>query len=329
MTATVTHLMPKGGDLPFVSVIISNRNGGKFLQHCLASLGGLRYPNYEVIVVDAGSTDDSSTVVKTRFPEVALIEMGKIGIGEAINVGIQKSKGDIVVFDFNSDEMASCDWLSNLVEVLNSSAEIGVVGGTRVLYGTDGMIDDAGARISFFGHSSKIARGQKLADLPPQPKEVDYVSCIATRKDVIKRVGLLDEAFFIYGEDADFCIRVRKATYKVVQVPAAVTYHMGSASVGKQTPRYVYFNHRAILRNILKHFSIPKMAAGIAWVFFLTMMDAAMFVPPFKKLVSHTAYQYLSGRDTLSHFKASLDAVLWNFRNIRATFASRIFLNEF
>jgi GT2 family glycosyltransferase len=305
-----------------VSIIISNYNGGVFLKKCLDSLMKLDYPDYEIIVVDAGSTDGSTQTIKKCFPKVKLIERGRIGIGEAINIGIRMAKGEVIIFDFNSDEIATPDWLSRLVEILDSTPEIGVVGGTRIYYGTD-FVDCAGAKISLFGYGIKIGRGKGLTDLPKYPQEVDYVPCIATRREVIERVGMLDEAFYIYGEDSDFCLRVRKAGYRVLHVPCAVTYHLESASIGKETPKYVYFSQRALIRLVLKHFSVPRMLITLFWVGFMVLVNMAILFPPFRKIVLHTPYQHWASRNTLAHFKALLAALWWNLKNIRLTFAAR------
>jgi len=88
-----------------VSIIISNYNGKEHLRECLLSLMRLKYPDYEVLVVDAASTDGSPEMVEREFPNVRLLRKGKIGIGEAINCGIMVAKGDLIVFDLNNDDV--------------------------------------------------------------------------------------------------------------------------------------------------------------------------------------------------------------------------------
>lgn len=293
------------------------------LKECLGSLSKLDYPNYEIIVVDAGSTDGSAVMAKRFFPKVVLIEKGRIGIGEAINVGIKRAKGEVIIFDFNTDEIASVDWLRRLVDALKSSWDIGIVGGTRMVYGSDGIIDDAGAKIHFLGHQSKTGHGRKFADYQKHLREVDYLGCIAVKREVIDKVGLLDEAYFIYGEDADFCIRTRKKGYKIVQVPQAITYHKVSATIGSVSPRQIYFLRRAQIRLALKLFPLPKMIITLIWAGFLISTDAMMLFPLFRKLVSYTPYSHLTRIKTLYHVKASLNAFLWNIKNMPSTMSAR------
>jgi len=309
---------------PLASVIISNFNGGELLRESLESLLKQEYPNLEVIVVDAGSTDGSTAMVAKEFPEVVLIPAEtRIGIGEAINVGIKQAKGEVIVFDFNSDEIATSTWLRRLVEVLYSSPKIGIVGGTRILYGTNGVIDDAGMRIHFFGHMSKIGRWRKYKVYGKQPKDVDYLNCFVVGRELVNKVGPLDETYEIYGEDADYCLRVKRCGYRVVQVPDAVTYHKGNASVGSETPSQVYFCRRAEIRIALKLYPMPKMLLALLWACFRTTIDAALLFPPFTKLVSTTPYSHLARRRTLKHFRASLEAITWNFAMVRQTIADR------
>jgi len=282
------------------------------------------YPSLEVIVVDAGSIDGTPDMVRKEFPEVVLIpKETRIGIGEAINIGLERARGEIMVLDFNSDEIATLTWLRRLVDILHSSPQIGVVGGTRILYGTNGVIDDAGMKIHFFGHMSKIGRWREHRHYPKQPRNVDYVNCLVVRREVVDKVGPFDETYHIYGEDADYCLRARKYGYRIVQVPDAITYHKVSGSVGGETPRQVYFNRRAEIKVALKLYPLSKMFLALIWMLFRTTVDAAMLFPPFAKFVSATPYRYLAKRNTLKHLRASLEALGWNFARIHLTIAER------
>ena len=247
----------KMGCLPLVSIIISNYNGKDLLRGCLNSLKRLRYPNYEVIVVDSGSIDGAPEMVKKEFPRVKLIRKGKIGIGEAINIGISASRGDVLVFDLNNDDIVSEDWLDPLVETLLSSPTIGIVCGKRYLADTNSILDSAGSVILF---GITIGRGHGKMDSAKYNRiqEVDYVPVVATRRDVIERVGLLDEDFYIYGEDVDFCLRAKKLGYKTVYVPSSVFFHKRSATIGERSPRGLYWTAKSRILLIIKHHPLHK-----------------------------------------------------------------------
>src|SRR5713226_7697248 len=92
---------------PLVSIVISNFNGGAYVRRCLKALQELTYPAVEIIVVDAGSTDDSVAILQREFSTVRVVQAGRIGIGEAINIGIRLSHGDLLLLYYNIDEMAS------------------------------------------------------------------------------------------------------------------------------------------------------------------------------------------------------------------------------
>jgi len=281
---------------PLASIIISNYNGKDLLRDCLNSLGRLKYPNYEVIVVDSGSTDGAPEMVKNEFPWVKLIRRGKIGIGKAINIGISKSRGDILVFDLNNDDIVSEDWLNPLVKTLLSSPKVGVVCGKRYIADTNGILDSAGSTI-FLGITIGRGHGKKDSAKYNRIQEVDYVAVLATRRDVIERVGLLDEDFYIYGEDVDFCLRARKLGYKIVYVPSSVFYHRRSTTIGEKSPRGLYWTARSRILLILKHYPLHKKIP--------LLLLHSTFVPFFYILF----YTYLFKGGFFSFMKAQFNAI--------------------
>src|SRR2546430_3568680 len=129
---------------PLVSIVISNFNGAGYLRRCLNALLQLNYPSVEIIVVDAGSTDDSVAILQSDFSTVKVVEAGRIGIGEAINNGIRLSRGDLLLLDYNIDEIAAPAFLDRLVDGLPSSVRVGCVGGNRLLGGAAGIGDSIG-----------------------------------------------------------------------------------------------------------------------------------------------------------------------------------------
>ncbi|MGD0644634.1 MAG: glycosyltransferase family 2 protein [Candidatus Bathyarchaeia archaeon] len=307
---------------PLISIVISNFNGRRSLRECLSSLMNLTYPNCEVIVVDAGSTDGSPELIEQEFQTVNLVKERKIGIGEAINIGIRKSRGDLLVIDFNSDEIASREWLSILYDALESSSKVGAVGGVRIQYGSNN-IDDAGHKIHFFGAISKIGQGMKYENYPKEPYRVDYLSCMLIEKKLVKKIGFVDETYFIYGEDSDYSLRVQKAGFALLCVPAAFTYHMVNLSIGSQTAKQQYFLRRAQMRLMLKHFSPAKIFASLMWLVFVIFTDALAVVPLFGVAITKTRFSYLYTTNPLEGLKASIKAALWNFANLKSTFAAR------
>jgi len=288
---------------PLVSIIISNFNGKDLLRDCLNSLMKLSYPQFEVIVVDAGSSDGAPEIVERDFPSVNLIRARKIGIGEALNIGISQSKGSIVVFDLNNDDVVSPNWLDPLIDALMNSPEVGIVGGKRYLSNTK-ILDSAGSRI-ILGITLGRGHGRLDSGRYDERREVDYVSVIATKTEVIQKIGLLDESYYIYGEDPDFCLRARKAGYKVVYVPEAVFWHKHSATIGEQTPLRLYYLARSRIRLIRKHYplfwKIPLLALHLS------------VIPAFYIVF----YTYRCRGRFFEFVKAQLDAFKWNWNQLK------------
>jgi len=308
---------------PLVSVVISNYNGANYLQRCLSSLLNSDYPRVEIVVVDAGSTDGSVEIIRGSFPEVRLFEAKGAGIATALNIVIRRSRGELLLIDFNSDEFASPMFLRILVDALQSRDEIGAVGGTRLQDGGQGIIDSMGGKVYLFGFYPRYGHGEKYTSVSHKPFEVDYLRHMLVRRHTLDRVGLFDEDFFIYGEDTDFCIRLKKPGYKVVQVPSATTQHAGSGTVGSHSPRYVYYNERAHIQLILKHCPLPLIPIGAAWTALIVGIYLGCQFRVFRKALSRTRLSYMARRGSPAHLLAVLQAIGWNIERLAQTFATR------
>jgi len=293
----------------------------------------LKYPHYEIIVVDAASTDGSPEMVEREFPTVKLIKKGKSGIGEAINYGIMAAKGNLIVFDLNNDDVVDKNWLGSLVDVLASSHDIGVVCGKRFVYGRNKILDSAGGNINFFTGETPVI-GQNRADSMEYnvQREVDYVGVILTKREVLKKVGLCDPDYYIYHEDADFCLRVKRAGYKVVYVPSAILWHKGSSTVGKFSYNGYYYLNRNQIRFILKNFPMRFMFSALAYCLVIkTVIDLLMSIPPIRKLAIRMVPRfrvYMQSKSNPRLIKAKKDAILWNIKNMRSIIQERHRLAE-
>jgi GT2 family glycosyltransferase len=311
------------------SIIISNFNGEKHLYECLSSLMKLDYPQYEVIVVDAASTDRSIDIIERDFPKVRLIKKGKIGIGEAINDGISLAKGEFIVFDLNNDDIVDKNWLINLVKVLDSSPDIGVVCGKRFKYGTNKILDSAGGgRISFMTGRTPVSGANELdSEKYSFKKEVEWAPVIVTRREILKKVGLVDPDYYIYYEDSDFSLRVRRFGYKIVFVPSAVYWHKGSSTVGQNSRTFYYYMYRNQIRFILKNYPMRFMILALFYcLIFENLYDLPILVPPILKIITKFTpfFKYYAwAKNDLMLIKSRKDAILWNIKNLKNTFVSR------
>jgi len=303
--------------MPFVSVIISNYNGNEFLRECLASLTKSVYKRFEIIVVDAGSSDGSPAMVSTEFPSVRLVQLGHVGIGTAINVGIKHAKGEIMVFDLNNDDVVHEDWLLNLVSAVCEHNYAVVACGKRYVYGTD-LIDSAGGRIKMVtGSFPPIGSGKPDGPQFEESFEVDYVPVICTSRKVVEKVGLCDEKYEIYFEDTDFCRRAERQGFRIICVPDARFYHHGSATVGKVSNRRIYYMLRNRIRFIIKNFPFPFMLVSLAltgwWI-------ASVFTIQYKLIDSASDEKVGVVSKNLG---ACFEAVRWNIRHLREILEAR------
>jgi len=235
---------------PKVSIIVVNWNDKSNTIECIDSIASLDYPNYDIIVVDNGSTDGSQKTVKEKFPNIILIENNKnLGYGGGANAGIEVAikKGSDYVFPLNNDLIVDKNLLKELIAVAESDASIGMVCPKIYWYDDPRKICYVGAQINFRSviqlhrhMGDEIERGQYN-----RPMYVDAAGIFLVKKEVVEKVGVFDPNYFLYLEDFDWCIRTRKAGYKIMYVPDAVMWHKGSVSAGgRLRSKPIYYNTR-------------------------------------------------------------------------------------
>ena len=249
---------------PKVFIIILNWNGLKDTLECLESVFKLDYPNFEVIVVDNGSTDNSVEVIRKAYPQVILIENKKnLGYAEGNNVGIRYAlkHGADYVWLLNNDTVVDADALKNLVKVAEKNENVGILGSKIYYYDKPNIICFAGATIDWEkGTSPHIGDGEIDKGQYDAIKEVDRVTgcSMLVKKEVCETIGLLDENFFLYVEEVDWCVRAKKAGFKCMIVPDSKVYHKISISVKKISNFYkTYYMNRNFLYLIKKNHSFP------------------------------------------------------------------------
>ncbi len=224
-----------------LSVIIVSFNTKDYLLRCLESLQQ-NPPSFpmEIIVVDNASEDGSPQAVRDRFPEVKLLEMKEnLGFAAATNAGIRESSGDLLLF-LNSDTEVTPSALDRTAEKLRDRG-VGAVG-CQLMYADGSFQLSFGWEKGFFREIADKLAGRVLeryyeAKLRGKEvdMEVDWLSgaFIMTRRDVVERAGMFDESYFLYMEDVDWCLRVRRAGYRIIYTTSARIYHF----LGKSTSR--------------------------------------------------------------------------------------------
>ncbi|MBI3752951.1 MAG: glycosyltransferase family 2 protein [Deltaproteobacteria bacterium] len=248
---------------PLVSIVIINWNGLKFLEKCLKSLFHQTYHDFEIILVDNGSTDGSVQFVKDKYPQVIILEnKNNAGFAAANNQGIRAAGGKYIVL-LNNDTEADKDWLKNLVSAAgDSDTHIGMWACKILSLHDISVIDSVGGLlISKCGIAKGRGRNEKDVKQYDREEEVFIPSACAAmyRKEALDQVGLFDEEFFAYCEDTDLGMRARLAGWKTLAVPDAVVYHHYSGTTGKYTPMKAYLVERNHLWVAVKNFPISML----------------------------------------------------------------------
>jgi GT2 family glycosyltransferase len=218
---------------PSVAIIVLTYNGVADTLACLASLRSLEYPRarVQVVVVDNASADATVAEVRARFPEVALIENGaNLGFAAGNNVGLRYALAH--GFDYalllNNDTEVAPDSLVRMVEQAERDPAIGVVGPTIYYYDAPELIWSAGGRIDW-RRGTSLMDGTGVSDTGQYsaPRSVDFVTgcALLVKREALKRAGLLDERFFMYYEETEWSVRVRRAGFTICHTPQAKIWH--------------------------------------------------------------------------------------------------------
>lgn len=273
----MTHKRDKDTELiveyPKVAIIILNWNNKDDTINCLQSLEKLDYPNYNVIVVDNGSTDGSQDAVKKQFPEVKLIELDKnYGFAKGNNIGIReafKDKEVKYIFALNNDTVVHPDCLREMVRVAESDERIGMVQ-PKVMRFDKKTIDTTGHIIRF---GMVVDRGQGEPDIGQYDDKTDDIigTCACAclyKREMLENIGLFDESFITYYEDAELSWRAYKKVWKAKFVPNAIVWHKRKGTMKKldiETRRKIYeLSLRNMVTVVKRHGSFyQKFAVGL------------------------------------------------------------------
>ena len=253
-----------------LSVVIVNYNVSHYLLQCVDSLShALRGTDSEVIVVDNHSRDNSVTLLRQYHPEVRIVEnLHNLGFAKANNIAIRQSRGEYVLL-LNPDTIVSESVVKGVISFLDSHPEAGSAG-VRML-NADGTVAPESRRgvptpmtafyklsglCGMFPNSRRFGR-YYLGHLPwDSPQQIEVVSgafCML-RTSVLKKVGLLDEDYFMYGEDIDLSYRILKSGATNWYVPETILHYKGE-STHKSSFRYVHVFYQAMHIFFRKHFS--------------------------------------------------------------------------
>lgn len=263
-------------------MIVLSWNGRDLTRDTLASLAACRMPaewRLHTLVVDNASTDDSPRMVREEFPHVELLALSENRrFAGGNNAGIEKAlaMGADAIMLLNNDVMADPVLLEKLIAALEDDPNAAAAAPLMYFAPPTDRIWYAGGRCTpWLAHSSHRAIRQRDHGQFRSIEETGYLSgcCLLAKADAWRRVGLLDESYYIYAEDADWCLRAREAGYRLLFVPTARLWHRVSASSGgAMNPWKVYQRLRANVTLWSRH---ARGWARLTWIPALLAQQAA------------------------------------------------------
>ena len=271
--------MTKSNLNPLVSIIILNYNAGNLLLNCVDSVFKSTYPNFEVLVVDNISTDNSHVVCKKKFEKIHLIENKEnLGYCEGNNVGIRNANGEFVVI-LNPDTIVEPNWLNHLMSAYNEFGE-GLYQPKFFSLNEKHVLQSTGNMLHIFGFGFAKDKGKIDDEKIESIEKINYASgtCLFTSKIVLDKIGLLDPFLFLYHDDLDLGWRAAHVGINSFYVPKSIIYHAESYSI-KWSSKKFYWLERNRKYCLLTHYSketYAKMRFSLflvdlcVWLFYLS-----------------------------------------------------------
>lgn len=289
---------------PLVSIISVNYNQAQITCDMLASLERITYPNTEVIVVDNASPTEAPTAIAEQFPTVQLIRSPtNLGFAGGNNLGIVAAKGKYILF-LNNDTEVAPDFLEPMVNLLETDGTIGMISPKLIYYNSGDTIQYAGSSAinPWTGRNFSIGSQQKDNGQydTTYPTKLAHGAAMLVPLQVVRKIGLMPELYFLYYEELDWCEMVKRAGYQCYYVGKSTVYHKESASVGQGSVLRTYYMHRNRLLFIRRNFTGLQRWSGV--LFFL--LAAAP-----KQSIVHLL------RGEINHLKAVWRGVGWHLQS--------------
>ncbi len=292
-------------DYPLVSIISINYDHPEVTCRLLFSLRQITYPVIEIIIVDNASPNDDPIVIPQSFPEVHFIQSKEnLGFAGGNNLGIRNAKGKYVLL-LNNDTEVDRGFLEPLVSKFEADPRIGAASPKIKFYHTPDILQFTGfspinpytIRNKGYGHGAKD-NGQFDSD---SLTNFVHGAAIIVPMEVIHKVGLMAECYFLYYEELDWATRIKNAGYTLWYIHNSVVYHKESISTGKMSPLKIYYMNRArliYLRRNVKGFT------------FLVAIIYQLFIS-----IPKNALKFLI-KGEHGHFRAYNKSIMWHLKNM-------------
>ena len=236
-----------------VSIVILNWNGRKYLQQFLPSVLSTSYDNYEVIIADNGSTDDSISFLETNYPAIRLIRFTEnYGFAKGYNEALKQVQSDYYLL-LNSDVEVQANWLQPMVSLLESNKNIAACQPKILSYKNKTVFEYAGAAGGWLDkYGYPFAKG-RVFDVTEEDKgQYDQTepifwasgAALFIRPAIFHQMKGFDEYFFAHQEEIDLCWRIQLAGHKIYSCPASIVYHVGGGTLPRGNSLKTYLNFR-------------------------------------------------------------------------------------
>jgi len=260
---------------PLISIIILNYNAGDLLLDCIDSIQKSSYTNFEIILVDNDSKDNSHKICKAKFSNIILIENSEnLGFCEGNNVGLRIAKGKFIVI-LNPDTIVDSKWLDELLKAYNENGE-GIYQPKFLATSDHSLLLSTGNMIQIFGFGFSRSKGDVDEKKYEELEKIDYASgtCLFTSKKILEKIGFFDPFLFAFHDDLELCWRAALIKIDSFYVPKSIVFHPIEGTSFKWSPlkfKLMERNRKYCLLTLYDRRTLLKMIPG------LFLVDIAVF----------------------------------------------------
>ncbi len=289
---------------PLVYAVILDANRCQDTVECLASLQQSDYPRLKILLLDNATTDGTVKTVREQFPGVEILELAENkGYAGNNNVGLARAldyQADWI-FILNDDVSLSPDCLRRLIEVGEADPKAGVLGPLVYHHSEATVIQSAGGCLDEHWQPMHIGANQPDEGQYRTVREVDWVTgcSILVRRQALEQAGLMDERFFLYNEEVDFCYRIKQKGWKILLVPDAKLWHKGVQRDYRPSPNVSYYTVRNLFLFQEKS-GAPLSARLYTWSSIIRRIISFSIRPRWKDKKAHRDAAFQALRDYLA-----------------------------
>lgn len=287
------------------SIIIVTWNGLDHLKTFLLSVCATEYPNFEIIIADNASSDDTVAWVSREFPDMIISTFDdNYGYCGGNNRAVATASKEILLF-LNNDVKVEPSWLHGLNEVFTQDEYVAAAQPKLRSYKEPEYFEYAGAAGGFIDkYGYPFCRGRIFETVERDEGQYDEISeifwasgaALAIRKDIFENLGGFDEDFEFHMEEIDLCWRAKRLGYKVMYTPKSTVYHLGGGSLAMGSPRKVYYNFRNNLFMLWKNYSTSELIFRLPFRLVLDVIAA------WKSLLTGNTSDFLAIAKAHFHF---------------------------